>query len=121
MKVFRLFISGVCLLLLAGGVALAESDVTGKWLLTVSLGDGQGGDATFDLKQEGEKITGTYSGAVGEAEVTGMVKGDEVEFSFESQAGKVSYKGKVSGETMEGTCDYGQFGSGTFKGEKQGQ
>ena len=31
------------------------------------------------LKQSGEQLTGTYSGALGEAQVKGSVKGDKVE------------------------------------------
>ena len=50
------------------------------------------------------------------------VNGNEVEFSFTSdQAGKVSYKGTVDGDTMEGTCTYGDLGSGTFKGKKKSE
>ena len=98
--------------------ALAARDVTGKWILTVDLGDVGGGEATFELKQDGDEITGTYSGALGEAQVTGKVEGDEVEFSFESQIGRVTYKGKVTGTTIEGTCQYGQLASGTFEGRK---
>ena len=102
-------------LLFVAGAALG--DVSGKWVLSVDLG-GQGGDATFELKEEDGKITGTYSGAVGQAEVTGTVGGDQVEFAFDSDAGKVSYKGKVGGDSMEGTCSYGQLGEGTFKGTR---
>ena len=65
-----------------------------------------------------DEITGTYSGALGEAQVTGKVEGDEVEFSFESQIGRVTYKGKVTGTTMEGTCQFGRLASGTFEGRK---
>lgn len=110
-------------LLLFAGAALAAHHVNGTWILSVDLGGGQGGDATFVL-QEGEDgvLTGTYSGAVGTAEVTGKVNGNEVEFSFTSdQAGKVSYKGTVDGDTMEGTCTYGDLGSGTFKGTKKSE
>ena len=84
----------------------------------MDLGDVGSGEATFELKRDGDEITGTYSGALGEAQVTGKVEGDEVEFSFESQIGRVTYKGKVTGTTMEGTCQYGQLASGTFEGSK---
>jgi hypothetical protein len=106
------------LLLVSTAAAFADGSVTGKWVLDVKLGDGQGGQATLDLKQEGEKITGTYSGALGSVPVTGTVKGDQVEISLTSDAGTVSYRGKVSGDTMEGTCSYGQLGDGTFTGKR---
>ena len=101
--------------------AQAAHHVNGTWVLTVDLG-GQGGDATFELEETDGKLTGTYSGAVGSADVTGTVNGNEVEFSFESgQAGKVTYKGTVEGDSMEGTCSYGQLGEGTFKGTRKAE
>jgi hypothetical protein len=119
MRSLRLRVICVAALLSVSTVAsFADSSVTGKWVLDVKLGDGQGGQATLDLQQEGEKITGTYSGALGSVPVTGTVKGDQVEISFSSDAGSVSYKGKVSGDTMEGTCSYGQLGEGTFTGKR---
>ena len=63
-------------------------------------------------KQAGDNLTGTYTGAVGSANVTGTVKGSDVEWSFNSdQAGKITYKGKLdaSGKIV-GTVEYGQLG-----------
>ena len=60
----------------------AKIDVTGKWTFTVETSAGSG-TPTVTLKQDGEKLTGTYSGALGEAKLTGSVKGDAIEFSFE--------------------------------------
>ena len=107
----------LCLIPLA---VAAAHHVNGTWVLTVDLG-GQGGDATFMLEEkEGGVLSGTYTGAVGSAEVTGTVSGNEVEFSFESdQAGKVTYKGTITDGVMSGTCSYGDLGEGTFKGKKQ--
>jgi hypothetical protein len=93
-------------------------DVSGTWKLDVQL-DAGSGTATFIFKQEGEKITGTYEGVLGKADVTGTIKEDAIEFSFTAQELEVQYKGKVTDDTMEGTCEYGQLGSGTFKGKKQ--
>jgi len=115
-------------IVVAGGVALvaaqpaaAAHHVNGTWILTVDLG-GQGGEATFTLEEkEPGKLTGKYNGAVGTADVTGTVDGNKVSFSFDSQAGKVSYEGTVDGDTMKGTCNYGQLGSGTFSGKRKSE
>lgn len=113
-------ILGVLGLFLVAGVAIAAHHVNGTWVLTVALGDGQGGDATFELEEQEEgQLTGSYSGTLGQADVTGTVSGNEIEFSFDSQAGKVTYKGTVDGDTMKGTCTYGQLGEGTFEGKRQ--
>ena len=108
----------VCLVPLA---ALASHHVNGTWVLAVDLGGGQGGDATFTLEETEEgKLTGTYSGGVGQADVSGTVSGNEVEFWFEAdQVGKVSYKGTITDGVMSGTCTYGDLGSGTFSGSKK--
>jgi len=108
----------LCLIPLA---AAAAHHVNGTWVLTVDLGGGQGGDATFMLEEkEAGVLSGTYSGAVGSAEVSGTVTGNEVEFSFDSdQAGKVTYKGTITDGVMSGTCTYGALGEGTFEGKKQ--
>lgn len=93
--------------------------VTGDWVLSVDLG-GQGGDATFEL-QEGDDgaLTGSYTGALGRADVSGMVKDGNIEMTFDSQAGKVTYQGEATEDTMAGTVTYGQLGSGTFSGKRQ--
>ncbi|MEJ2130717.1 MAG: hypothetical protein P8Y95_03630 [Gammaproteobacteria bacterium] len=101
-------------------IALAAHPVDGIWTLDVTLGGQQAGTATFQLVADDDGVlTGTYNGAVGTEEITGSVKGSDVEFGFDSQAGKVSYKGAVSGDTMKGTCSYGMLGDGTFEGTRK--
>jgi hypothetical protein len=99
--------------------AMMAVDVTGTWNAKVDLG-GQGGSPTFVLKQDGEKITGKYSGALGDADLTGTIKGGEIAFDFDVQGAAVHYKGKINadGTKMEGTCDYGGQASGTFTATK---
>jgi hypothetical protein len=99
-------------------LALAAADISGTWSASVQL-DAGSGTATFVLKQSGDALSGTYSGALGEAKVTGSVKGDDVEWMFETEdAGKVVYKGKLDGGKIKGTAEYGQLGKGSFSAEK---
>ncbi|HVG19671.1 MAG TPA: hypothetical protein VNI02_11515 [Blastocatellia bacterium] len=74
--------------------AAPASGITGVWEFAVELSSGGTGAPTFTLKQEGEKVTGTYKGPLGEAPVSGTVKGNDV---------KLSYKVKVQGQDVEGT------------------
>ena len=101
------------------GVAAFAADITGTWTAAVEL-DAGNGSATFVLKQTGDQLSGTYSGALGSAPVKGTVKGDKVEWTFDTaDAGTVSYSGTLSGATkMKGTVEYGQLGKGTFSAEK---
>lgn len=103
---------------MACALALAAADISGTWSASVQL-DAGSGTATFVLKQSGDTLSGSYSGALGEAKVTGSVKGDEVEWAFETEdAGKVIYKGKLDGGKIKGTAEYGQLGKGSFSAEK---
>jgi len=109
-------------IVLLAAVAAHAASLTGTWNAKVDLG-GQGGTPTFVLKQDGEKLTGTYSGALGEAPLTGTVKGADVNFDFEVQGAKVHYAGKLNadGTQIEGTCDYGGQASGTFTATRQAE
>ncbi|HEV8037893.1 MAG TPA: hypothetical protein VGP62_03450 [Bryobacteraceae bacterium] len=55
-------------------LTLAAADISGTWSASVVL-DAGSGTATFVLKQTGETLAGSYSGALGEAKVTGSGKG----------------------------------------------
>ena len=102
-------------------LALAGHHLNGTWKLDVTLGDGQGGTATFDLTEAaGGVLSGTYSGAAGNSPVSGTVDGAAVEWSFDSAAGKVTYEGTFADGKLTGTCDYGMVGKGTFSGGKSG-
>ncbi len=103
---------------MAAAPMLAAS-MEGTWVADVDL-DAGSGTATFEFKQAGDVLTGTYSGTLGEAKVTGKVNGKDVEWSFEASAQgetlKVVYKGTVAEDgTVSGKCEYGSLGSGTFK------
>lgn len=112
----------VILFALISAPAMA-ADISGKWIFQVDT-DAGSGSPTFVFKQAGEKISGTYSGLFGTAELAGTVKGEDIEFSFEAgtadQKAKITYKGKIdSAAKMHGTADLGSVGSGTWVGTKQ--
>lgn len=101
---------------------VAQANVTGKWILDVQT-DAGSGTPTITLKQDGEKLTGHYSGQLGEAELTGTIKGNAITFGFEADlqgtAAKVTYTGTVDKDTMKGTLDLAGMATGTFTGKKQ--
>jgi hypothetical protein len=104
-------------------VAALAHDVTGKWTFQVDT-DAGSGSPTFVFKQIGEKLTSTYSVLFGTAELTGTVKGGDIEFSFEAgaadQKAKIVNKGKIESATkVKGSADLGGMGSGTWSGTKQ--
>lgn len=109
-------------MLLMSAVALA-ADVSGTWSFTVESPAGTG-NPTFVFKQDGEKLTGTYTGLLGKADVTGTVKGDKIEFefqaSYEGQSFKVRYSGKIESPTqMKGTVQFADLGEGAWTATKK--
>jgi hypothetical protein len=103
----------ICALMLLSSFAFA-ADVSGTWQLAVETSQGSG-SPTVVLQQQGEKLTGTFHSQVfGEAKVTGSVKGNDIEFAFEGDAGgqkiQISYKGTIESPTaMKGTAVYAGF------------
>ena len=97
---------------------LSGQDIAGVWVLTVDLGAGGGGEATFVLEQDGSAITGTYSGAYGTGvPVSGTAEDERISFTFHAgQIGEITYDGALQGNTMRGTVTYGAVASGTFEG-----
>lgn len=102
---------------LAAQAPAAKVDLTGAWTFTVSVDGAVSGTPTVTLKQEGEKITGHYSSQTfGEVDITGTLKGQDLVFTFGSDAGAVTYTGKVeSNESIKGSADFGGAASGTFE------
>ena len=98
---------------------LLAADLSGTWTFDVTT-DAGSGTPTFHLKQDGEKLTGDYSGALGEAKVTGTVKGSDVVIQFGAQGESIVYKGTIQPDgTLKGTVQLGSAASGTFTGKKK--
>ncbi len=109
---------GVVILTLLLAVPMLAADVTGKWTFEVTLDMGSG-SPSFEFQQDGEKLTGTYSGMAGTAKVTDTVKGDKIAFSFDSDFGKVNYSGTIeSADAMKGKADYAGQASGTWTAKR---
>ena len=97
-------------------------NVTGTWTMAVETGAGSG-TPTVELQQAGEKLTGHYTGQLGEAPVTGTIKGSAVEFAFDvsvqGTALHVTYAGTADASSMKGTVKLGDLGEGTFTGTRK--
>jgi hypothetical protein len=116
--------------LVLGAIALLASsqlfaqgtNVTGEWTFNVTTDQG-GGTPTISFKQDGEKLTGKYVGQLGNADLTGTVKGSAITFSFtvdmQGQQAPVTYKGTVEKNTMKGTLDIAGMVNGTFTATKK--
>jgi hypothetical protein len=98
------------------------ADISGTWKLTVTTTAGTG-TPTLVVVQKGEALTGTYTGRFGESQITGTLKDDAIDFSFDASgpmgSAHVTYTGKVAGDTMSGNMQMGAMAGGTFTGTKQ--
>src|SRR5687767_2031421 len=109
-------------LLVPARLGAQATNVTGDWTFNVTTDQG-GGTPTITFKQDGEKLTGKYTGQLGAADLTGTVKGNEIQFMFtidaQGQQAPVTYKGTVEKNTMKGTLDIGGMINGTFTATKK--
>ena len=95
---------------------LAAPNNVGQWItarfIAVRVQEPRPGNLTFVLKQEGEKVTGTYSAPGGRQKLTGTVKGKDVSFSVAvtNNAGEqitAHFTGEVpSPSKVEGTVTF---------------
>jgi copper(I)-binding protein len=101
----------------------AKVDVTGKWAFAVETAAGSG-TPTMTFKQDGEKLTGHYSGQLGEAELAGTVKGQDITFKFSVDAQGTMldfvYTGAIeSKDALKGKVSIVGLGDGTFTAKRQ--
>jgi hypothetical protein len=118
-----LFLVLLAVLSCALPVAAETYDLTGEWAFQVTTDQGSGTPA-FTFKQEGETLTGTYKGLLGEAPVTGTVSGRTVRFSFTGRLQgtelTVTYDGEIeTKDAVKGTIDFGGMAKGTFTGSRK--
>ncbi len=107
---------------LAAGLGAARASVAGKWNLSVQFEQGSGAP-TVVFKQDGETLSGTYTGQFGEAPLTGTLKGNDIVFRVNVSAQgydvEFVYSGTLESDTtMKGTVDLGGMASGTWTGKK---
>lgn len=103
-------------------VGAQSTDVSGNWELTFETPIGAA-NPSLVLKQEGEKLTGTYKGRFGESPLEGTVKGKEVKFTVRvnayGQEIQIEYAGTVEGDAIKGKVKFGDMGGADFTGKKE--
>lgn len=100
-------------LLLGVSFGVLAADVTGKWTAQVPSRQGGTREQTFNLKTDGDKLTGTISGRQGDiAIMDGKISGDTISFSVKMEYGGNSveqkYTGTVSADEIKFKREGGQ-------------
>src|SRR5258708_6852844 len=86
----------------------ADSTAVGTWRWSLA---GQNGETILKLKQDGEKLTGSYTNFAGNAEIAdGSLKDSQVTFKVKrernGQSFVINYSGKLSGDKITGKCQF---------------
>ncbi len=124
-KTRRAGLLALAALALAASTATAAllHDLTGTWKAAVVTDNGTG-YPTITLKQDGEKITGTYdSPTLGLRNITGKVVGDSLHFSL--SAGQdasmvLTYSAAiVTADSLNGAVDFAGQGGAKFTAVRQ--
>jgi len=84
------------------------ADVNGKWTGQMPTRNGDTREVTFNLKADGDKLTGTMGGPQGDIEIKdGKVSGDNISFTthleFNGNSFVLLFKGTVSGDQIKFT------------------
>jgi hypothetical protein len=90
-----------------GGKAKPAASLTGKWKYSFTTSSGQTLEPTLDLKQEGDKLTGTVKVNERESAISdGKISNGEVSFKVvrERDGNTITsrYNGKLEGEMFKG-------------------
>jgi hypothetical protein len=110
------------LLSLASLSVVLAGDVTGTWALDIQTANGKG-SPTATLKQDGENLTGNYAGRFGESEISGTVKGNQIDFVvhvvMNGNKTDIRYAGTLENDgTLKGTVSGGP-GDGTWTAKRK--
>jgi hypothetical protein len=108
----------VAVIVMVGVTAFAApANVAGHWSVSLELGSIVG-HPTLDLKQDGEKLTGTYRGRYGASPLEGAVKENQFGFTVtmtaEGQETSGYFSGTVDGDRMSGSVEFEGAGDGTW-------
>ncbi len=122
----RFLFTLLAILVLGASVSQAQQkgvDVTGKWAFAVVTENGTGYPAVV-LKQDGEKVTGTYdSPRLGTRPLEGTIKGDTIRLEMkggtEGMPPFLFVGVLVDKDNMKGSLEMGGMGSAAFTAKRE--
>jgi len=94
----------------------AGRNLTGAWTLNINLGEEK--TVSLDLRQEGDRLTGSIQGSLGSAEISNASTGNDIRFTvvlnIEGQTKEASFIGTLSGNEIRGSVTMEGHAPGTF-------
>ena len=93
-----------------------RATLTGAWALSVNLGEEK--TATLNLRQEGDRLTGSIQGQLGTGEISNASTGSEIRFTIvlnlEGQTKEATFVGTMTGNELRGSVTVDGRAPGTF-------
>jgi imidazolonepropionase-like amidohydrolase len=110
----------------AGGGGVGRNNVSGFWSANIDLGQGEKA-VSFNLMQEGERLTGSIAGSLGAGEIsnasatnTGDVR-FTVPLNLEGQTKEATFSGRLANNEIRGSVTVVGSAPGTFTATRSGQ
>ena len=102
----------------------APVNIAGKWIMTLEMSMGTA-TPSLELKQDGEKITGSYTGRYGTFALQGTLKERTLVFSFqmvaEGETVTMTFTGEVAADaqSMKGNAAIADMGEAAWTAKKE--
>ena len=123
MRSLGVVMAAVAFLVSAPADGVAQTDLSGMWMLTVQTEQGDN-PLPVTITQDGKNLTATgESPEVGPIEMKGMIDGSDVTFEWnldlEGMELNILLTGTVADDgTMSGMADFGGFGGGAWTAKR---
>ena len=102
----------------------APVSLTGRWAMALDIREMGVANVALVLAQDGEKITGTYTGRYGEFPLAGTLKAKAIEFTvtLDTEGGRSTmyFSGEIAedGRTMKGGATIEGLGDASWSAKK---
>jgi hypothetical protein len=96
----------------AFGQDTSTANVSGDWQGSWTDADGNQHPITMQIKQDGSKLSGMFTGQRGSTSLKGSLSGNQVSFSMKGQR-QIKFSGTLDRNKMSGTTDRGFAWSAT--------
>ncbi len=123
MRALGVVMAAVAFLVSAPADGVAQTDLSGMWMLTVQTEQGDQ-PLPVTITQDGQNLTATGENPdVGTIEMKGMIDGSDITFEWnldiEGMELNILFMGTVADDgTMSGTLDLGGFGGGDWTAKR---
>ncbi|HUB18861.1 MAG TPA: hypothetical protein VL990_09525 [Acidobacteriaceae bacterium] len=81
--------------------------LSGNWQMSWTGLKGEQRQGTMELKQDGNKLSGSLEGERGAASLTGSVQGNRVSITVKMRRRQAAFSGTVEGDKMSGATQRG--------------